>query len=190
MHNEDLKKAFMCNQQNNKEKDFAETPTNFPLCLVSSDHEVWFLVGKVTIINSDVPVQKPVKNAFLILMKSSEAVLVPPTAVKNKKTELYNDILSLSKVVSPQNCVKSFELLIQHITNCLWAIDCNQAKFILAEEHGNCKKLPEYFESLYKKEYREYKSQKKKNRIWMQWFCWHAVMTYLILLVLPTVFKN
>ena len=77
---------------------------------MSFNSEVWFLVDKATAVASVLPVEKLVNDALDILMKNAKSVVrVPPVDIKNKKSELFNDILSLSKVVSPRNCLKSFE---------------------------------------------------------------------------------
>ena len=96
-------------------------------------------------------------------MKSSSNVFLSQVEVKNKKTELYNDVLNLSNVKAPQQQVKSFENVINNATNCLWAIDTNHDKFEVCASNGHCKNLPIYFSPLYNKQYREYKQQKKSQ---------------------------
>ena len=47
---------------------------------------------------------------------------------KNKKKELYNDLVGLTKTECPNQMVHNLKRLLETVTNALWLIDPNQFK--------------------------------------------------------------
>ena len=139
-------------------------PLRMPLCKIQKSMVVWFLlaqpVANLAVTNKSV---KPVKQrmAWDVLMNSSrECQPMQLKEVKNKKHELYNDIIILLDCQFTTQDMPHGIKLIQCLTECFWAIETRHTTFSTESAQGHCQKLPVYFKSIYMKGYRDWAAQK------------------------------
>ena len=71
----------------------------------------------------------------------NQAKLLPEKESKTKKHDMYNDVLTISKVKFAKQMLNSGVKLVDCTVECLWTIDGNHNKFHIAASHGNCKGL-------------------------------------------------
>ena len=136
-----LKKAYTIPVgQSKSSQNFTEAPINFPLGLILHS-EVWFLAEIVA---------KPTEptEVCIKVTENTRKSLIPHVEVKNKKHELFNDLIDLSEVKAPRPQLESFRNVVDKTADCLWVIDCNHDKFALVAANGHCKTLQPYFSSI------------------------------------------
>ena len=135
---------------------------DLPLKKLMGDVVVWFMVGEKPT-EDLIETPPPVTDAFALMMARKGRKYVPAIEIKNNKDRLYNDVVKKlhdSDLKVSQDEMRNAKILATCLTNCLWAIDTNVEKIRDSSQHGKCKKLPKYFDSIYDCKYNNFKEKK------------------------------
>ena len=100
-------------------------------------------------------------------MMSARKKIVSPASLQteptNNKELLYNDVVLLLNKNILDIQLDNVRKLCRSLSEGLWAIDSNHEQFNKAFTNGNCEKLPDFFSEIFKKQYFDYKSRKRRK---------------------------
>lgn len=139
-------------------------PLHMPLTKLPKNVTVWFLFENIE--EEDSPnytVQNPSnqkRNAFEMLMSNKKSGLGLKD-IKNKKHEMYNDVVQLLNINFLQSDIHNGKRLIDALVECFWCVEANHERFVSVASNGHCIKLPDFFKNVYEKSYRDFSAQKK-----------------------------
>ena len=137
----------------------SKEPNRMPLKHIAGS-SIWFMTEEVS---NEESVNVVEKNAFQLLMNNSKSLVrLQNKDIKNKKEELWNDVVALIKEpLFRKQQLDAAQKFINTIVEALWAIDGNQCTINNAFAQNQCKGLPSFFSAVYAKEYRQWRTQKK-----------------------------
>ena len=160
---QELVKAYTVKNGKNPRLYALIAPLHMPLIKFCTDISVWFLVQErnneeneeTTQVSNQI--QKP-KNAFAFLM-SNKSLKLELKNVRNKKHEMYNNLVNLLECKFPKSMIFEGEKLINALVECFWSIESNHERISSVFKSVHCKDLPLFFE------HRDWAAQKKAKSV-------------------------